>query len=62
MASEEYFIKRSDVEKLIEKRIALLEENAAPGKGFKNALINLSALKLELSNLYSIKIKYKGGQ
>lgn len=60
MANVEYFIKRSDVEKLIKQRIVCLEKNMAPGRGYKNAIINLNALKLELNNLYSIKIKYKG--
>lgn len=62
MMTEEYFIRRSDVEKLIEKRITLLEENVAPGRGYQTALINLAALKMELINLYSIKVKFKGGK
>ena len=62
MATEEYFIRRSDVEKLIEKRIALLEENVAPGRGYQTARINLAALKMELINLDSIKVKLKGGK
>lgn len=60
--SEEYFIRRSDVEKLIEKRIALLKENVAPGRGYQTARINLAALKMELINLDSIKVKLKGGK
>lgn len=60
MASEEFFVKRSDVEKLIDQRIKCMEENVAPGRGYKNAIINLSALRLELSNLYSIKVKLRG--
>ena len=47
-------------EKLIEKRLALLEENVAPGRGYQTARINLAALKMELINLDSIKVKLKG--
>lgn len=56
--NEEY-VRRSDVERLIMKRIDMLERNVRGGIGLKNAIINLKALKMELDGLYSVKVAFK---
>lgn len=63
MASEEYFIRRSEVEKIIDKRLELLELNAKEGtfrKALKNSIINLSAVKADIEKLDSIIVRIKG--
>lgn len=56
---EEYYIKKSEVERLIDKKIALLKQNIRRGKGLTNSIINLSALKEEVDDLYCVKVKFE---
>lgn len=56
---EEYYIKKSDVERIIEKRLNMVERNVAPGKGLKNSIINLKAVKEEVDDLYCVKVKFE---
>lgn len=52
----DYFVRKSDVDRLITERIAYLNRGMARGKGLKNSIINLKALQIEISNLYTVKV------
>ena len=56
---EEEYIRRSDVEKVIEKRIALLKGDTKRRRTTINALVNLNAIKAEIETLYSVKVKFE---
>jgi len=56
---DEYFIRKSDVEKLIAKRIKTLKDNQKRGSGYTSAMVNLGALRLELDDLYTVKVAFK---
>ena len=63
MPSEEYFIRRSEVEKIIDKRLELLKQNDKEGtfrKGLRNSIINLSAVRADIEKLDSIIVRIKG--
>ena len=56
---DDYYIRRSDVEKLIDAKIEMLRSAIAPGKGLKNSIVNLNALKKDIENLYAVKVAFK---
>ena len=56
---DEEYIRRSDVNRVIDKRIALLKEVAKSGKARSMTIINLSEVKAEIQELYSVKVKFK---
>lgn len=60
--SEDYYVRKSDVEHLIGQKIQHLKDNQRRGKGLQNSIVNLSALQLELDKLYCLKIKFKEQQ
>lgn len=57
--ADDYYIRKADVEKLIETKIEMIRSAIAPGKGLKNSIVNLNALKKELDNLYAVKVAFK---
>ena len=57
--AEEYYIRKSDVEKLIDERLKTIMECMTYGKGLTNSIINLTAVKADLNKLYSIRVRYK---
>ena len=59
LIADDYYIRKADVEKLIETKIEMLRSAIAPGKGLKNSIVNLNALKKELDNLYAVKVAFK---
>lgn len=56
MMSNDYWIRKEDVNRLITDRITLLKESMAHGKGLTNSIINLTALKGDLERLTCIKV------
>lgn len=56
---DEEYVRKSEVERVIDQRIKALEENIGSGKGYKNSIINLKALKEEINRLYSVKVKFE---
>ena len=59
---EEYYVRKSDIERLIQKRIGLLEKSMVRGKGLKNSIVNLNALKSEIEDLYAVKFAFRQEQ
>ena len=56
---DEEYIRKSDVERMIDLRIKKIEQNVNRGKGLVNSIINFKALKQEVSGLYSVKVKFE---
>ena len=56
---DEEYIRKSDVERILDMRIDMIERNITHGKGLKNSLINLKSLKQEINGLYSVKVKFE---
>ena len=56
---EEEYIRRSDVDRVIEKRIALLKGDTKRRRTTINSLVNLNARKAEIDKLYSVKVKFE---
>lgn len=54
---EDYYVKKADVEKAIDKRIDMLVRGIGRGKGLKNSIVNLNALKKEIDEMYCVKFK-----
>lgn len=55
---DEEYVRKSDVDRMIMLRIKQLNENMGPGKGLKNSIINLQALREDINELYSVKVKF----
>lgn len=55
---DEEYIRKSDIDRLIRLRIKQIKDNMAPGKGLKNSIINLQALREDVNGLYSVKVKF----
>ena len=55
---DEEYIRKSDVDRLIRARIRRIKENMGPGKGLTNSIINLQALREDVNELYSVKVKF----
>lgn len=56
---DEEYIRKSEVDRLIALKIKAIKENVGPGKGLKNSIINLQALKQEIDGLYRVTVKFK---
>ena len=55
---DEEYIRKSDVDRLIRARIKKIKDNMGHGKGLTNSIINLQALREEVDELYSVKVKF----
>ena len=55
---DEEYVRKSDIDRLIRARIKKIKQSMAPGKGLKNSIINLQALREEINELYSVKVKF----
>ena len=55
---DEEYVRKSDVDRLIRARIKKIKENMGPGKDLTNSIINLQALREEVNELYSVKVKF----
>ena len=56
---DEEYIRKSEVERIIDLRIKAIEKNVTRGKGLINSVINLKALRQEIDGLYSVKVKFE---
>ena len=56
---DEEYIRKSEVERIIDLRIEAIEKNVTRGKGLINSVINLKALRQEIDGLYSVKVKFE---
>jgi len=56
---DEEYIRKSEVERIIDQRIKTIEKNVNRGKGLINSIVNLKALKEEVNELYSVKVKFE---
>ena len=56
---DEEYIRKSEVERIIDQRIKTIEKNVNRGKGLINSIVNLKALKEEVNGLYSVKVKFE---
>ena len=56
---DEEYIRKSEVERIIDVRIKTIEKNVNRGKGLINSIVNLKALKEEINGLYSVKVKFE---
>ena len=55
---DEEYVRKSDIDRLIRARIKKIKQSMAPGKGLTNSIINLQALREEVNELYSVKVKF----
>ena len=55
---DEEYVRKSDVDRIIKMRVRNIRENMGPGKGLTNSIINLQALRKEIDDLYSVKVKF----
>lgn len=55
---DEEYIRKSEIDRLIDTKIKEIKKNAAPGKGLINSIVNLKALKEEINELYTVKVKF----